>query len=245
MTDSPVPSIARSDGDRPTVVLASILIVVVPILGLAAAAALTGQDAFGFAAIPLGLFLSWRMLRRRGLRWSDVGFRRTMSRTRLAATVALSTVALLALTSITLQLLARVGIEPDLSKFEPLRGNAAALAAGLLLVWTVAAFGEELVMRGFLMHSLHDLFGRSGRSAWAASLLVTSLVFGAAHAYQGLAGVIATGVVGFGFGLIYFAARRDLWACVLTHGVYDTIGFIVVYLNLDRAAAPAASAFLC
>jgi membrane protease YdiL (CAAX protease family) len=93
-----------------------------------------------------------------------------------------------------------------------------------------------MVMRGYLMHAFRDLMsGRlESRAAWGVSLLVTSILFGLAHAYQGLAGIIMTGVIGFGYGLVFFAARRDLRAAILTHGLYDTVGFLVIYTSADK-----------
>lgn len=43
------------------------------------------------------------------------------------------------------------GMEPDNSGLTPVRGNLSMLLLSLSLSWTLAAFGEELCFRGFLM----------------------------------------------------------------------------------------------
>jgi membrane protease YdiL (CAAX protease family) len=83
---------------------------------------------------------------------------------------------------------------------------------------------------------LHGLFEKrlGQRLAWGMAALLSSVAFGLAHAYQGLAGVILTGFMGLGFATTYFAARRSLGAAILTHGLYDTVAFLVVFLSLDQ-----------
>ena len=61
--------------------------------------------------------------------------------------------------------------------------------------WTVAAFLEEMVYRGWLMTRLAEL-GLFSTRGWAASALASSALFGAAHLYQGASGVMATGLSG-------------------------------------------------
>jgi membrane protease YdiL (CAAX protease family) len=202
----------------------------------------TGQDGVALLAVPIGLGLAWWMLRLRGERWADLGLRRARAPGRLLATVLAATALLLVTTTVLERLLsALTGWTPDISRFDALRGNLAALAAGLVLVWTSAAFGEELLMRGFVMHSLHRMLGGSVRPGWAwgSALVVSSGLFGAAHAYQGAAGAILAGAIGLGYGLTFFAARRNLWGPILTHGLYDTAGFLLVYASWDRLLLPA------
>ena len=65
----------------------------------------------------------------------------------------------------------------DLSQFAPIKGNVFLLVLFLVLVWTLAAFGEELVYRGYLMNRVAELAGGSSR-AWTLSLVVVSVLFG-------------------------------------------------------------------
>lgn len=205
------------------------------------AALMTRQAPLAFLAVPSGVMLAWWMLRLRGERWADVGLRRVTSWPRLLLVVGLGTLLLLILTNVLVTVLAAsTGLKPDLSDFDQLRGNTAVLIVGLLLVWTTAAFGEELLFRGFIMHTLQRLSKpRCGEvAAWLWAILVTALFFGAGHAYQGLAGGILTGLIGIGFTATFFAMRRNLWGAILTHGVYDSVGFVAVYLSLDQKVNP-------
>ncbi|MCA9098036.1 MAG: CPBP family intramembrane metalloprotease, partial [Planctomycetaceae bacterium] len=72
----------------------------------------------------------------------------------------------------------------------------------------------------------------SDKTKWAISLFVTSILVGIGHAYQGLTGMILTAVIGFGFGLVYLANKRNLWSSILTHGFYDTIAFLLLFAGI-------------
>jgi membrane protease YdiL (CAAX protease family) len=76
------------------------------------------------------------------------------------------------------------GEAPDQSRFDILRGNPVALVAGLFSVWTSAAFGEEILTRGYLMDRIAALAG-GGKGAWATAVLGSSVLFGLMHFYQG------------------------------------------------------------
>jgi uncharacterized protein len=226
--------------ERPVITILSLLLVFAPVAVAMLRAAATGMDALALAAVPLSCLLAWLALRLRGLGWSDLGLRRGVSLLRLLITVPLATVTLLLLTVVLGSLLAwATGLQPDLSHFAYLRGNLPALLGWLLIVWTVAAFGEEMLLRGFLLNALLDLLrSRAGHAgAWALALMLTAIVTGAAHAYQGIAGVVLSGLIGLGFSLVYLATRRNLWAPILTHGLYDTVGFLVLFANLAATAS--------
>ena len=54
-----------------------------------------------------------------------------------------------------------------------------------------------MVFRGFVMHSLHRLLRAAthDRTAWTLALLLTAVLFGAGHAYQGIAGALIVGAI--------------------------------------------------
>jgi uncharacterized protein len=79
------------------------------------------------------------------------------------------------------------GTRQDMSEFMALRGNVAMLVTLLVLSWTVAALGEELAYRGFVLTRLTELIG-STRLRVAVAVLLSSVLFGFAHAEQGLVG---------------------------------------------------------
>ncbi len=123
------------------------------------------------------------------------------------------------------------GVLPDASVFRSLVGNEQALVFWLVISWTLAAFMEEMVYRGWLTARLAELWGYS-RAGWIIALIGSSALFGLAHLYQGLSGVVATGVTGMLFGTAYLLSGRNLWCAVLAHGLLDTLGFVMIYLGV-------------
>ncbi len=101
---------------------------------------------------------------------------------------------------------------------------------GLLLVWTFAAFGQEIGYRGYLINRAADAGGRSKAVYWIAVVLV-SVLFGYGHYYKGPAGVVDSGMAGLVLGAAYVLSGRNLWVCVLAHGFIDTIGLIAVFFG--------------
>jgi uncharacterized protein len=84
------------------------------------------------------------------------------------------------------------GVPPaDLSMLQFLNGNLRNLILFLGFMWVVAAVGEEMVFRGYLMKGWARCLGDSDRN-WLLGAVFTSVVFGLAHAYQGLSGVLST-----------------------------------------------------
>ena len=132
---------------------------------------------------------------------------------------------------VTQPILAKIlGRQPDLELFRTLTGNLKMTALFIALSWTLAAFGEEMVWRGYLMNRVADVFGR-GRAAWVASLVIVSAVFGFAHEYQGLTGWIEEAIAGLALGLMYLRTRRNLWVPIVAHGVADTIDMLLIFLG--------------
>jgi membrane protease YdiL (CAAX protease family) len=76
---------------------------------------------------------------------------------------------------------------------------------------------EELLFRGYLIWYLAAATGR-----WPAMLLGT-LVFGAAHLYQGRTGAIKSAVVGLVLGALYLGTGSLVWPMVL-HAAIDLQG---------------------
>lgn len=99
------------------------------------------------------------------------------------------------------------------------------------LVWTFAAFGEEIGYRGYLMNRAADLGRRTPPAYWIAAV-VTAVLFGYGHFYKGPAGVLDSGVAGLILAGAYILSGRNLWTCVLAHGLIDTIAVGLVYSGL-------------
>jgi membrane protease YdiL (CAAX protease family) len=122
------------------------------------------------------------------------------------------------------------GKQPDLSDFRGLPGNVPLALIGFAFVWTLAAFGEELVWRGYLMNRVADL-GRHTRWAWVCSLILVNIVFGFAHGYQGVTGVIDEGLMGVLLGVLYLFTGCNLAVPIIAHGVQDTIDLLLIFVG--------------
>jgi len=99
------------------------------------------------------------------------------------------------------------------------------------LVCITAGVCEEVVYRGFLLHYFHVLPFHLNLT-WA--LVVSSVIFGIGHLYQGILGAVQTTVIGFMFGVI-FLATGSLVVPIVVHAVMDLR--VLAMLNEGFAAA--------
>ena len=81
------------------------------------------------------------------------------------------------------------------------------------------AWAEEVLVVGYLLTRLRQL-GRSENGA----LLVSALLRGAYHFYQGVGGFAGNVVMGLVLGRVWQRTSR-LWALVLAHAVVDVVAF--------------------
>jgi hypothetical protein len=184
------------------------------------------------SATPYLFLLAWISLRLRRIRWKQIGFTRyrtwvTTLLLGIAGGVGLELFDLFGKQRLLTRLL---GKPPDLSNFNAVRGNLKYTLLMIALIWILAAFGEELVYRGYLMNRVADL-GRGTRAAWIVSLFLISALFGFSHYQQGLTGIIEEGSDGLILGLMYLACRRNLANPIVAHGVCDTIDIILLFLG--------------
>jgi membrane protease YdiL (CAAX protease family) len=100
----------------------------------------------------------------------------------------------------------------------------------LLIIWTFAAFGEELSYRGYLLTRAADIFGRS-KAAYFLAMVFVAILFGLAHYYKGPAGVLDSTYSGLVLGCAYLLSGRNLWAAILAHGISDTFALLVVFMG--------------
>jgi hypothetical protein len=125
-----------------------------------------------------------------------------------------------------------VGQPVDIKPFDRIRGNWKQLLLMLVVSWILAAFLEEVIFRGLLISELTRLIGQTG--VWASiALLISAVVFGMAHWYQGKSGALGTAIIGLLLGDIFIWNGHNLWMLIIAHGVIDTIGLILIYLNKD------------
>jgi uncharacterized protein len=185
-----------------------------------------------FSKTPFLLAFGWLSQWSRGVSWRSIGL--TLYRNwkitlgmGMAAGVLMEALEIF----LTQPLLVRVLHKPpNLEVFRALHGNLTLTMIFIVLAWMVAAFGEEMVYRGYLMNRVAHLMNCT-RRAWIISLIVVHVGFGLAHAYQGLTGVIDEGLMGILLGLIYLGTGRNLAVPIVAHGIADSIDFVLIFLG--------------
>jgi len=190
------------------------------------------------ASIAVVITVAFATLRlvRHGLSWADFGFRLTDS---LATTLLLAVAAFL-LTNLAVSLLttplanALELPQPAYSKLGELHGNLPYLLFMVVVIgWGAAAFGEELLFRGFLLNRLQTAFGGAGNIApIVLAVLAQALLFGLGHVYLGARGAMNAGTVGLVFGLFYVLSGNNLWPLIIAHGLLDSVSLYALYAGL-------------
>jgi membrane protease YdiL (CAAX protease family) len=191
------------------------------------------KSAYLLLGMVISLLLAHIILRLRKSNWKEVGFRYPERTGRLILTTLIATAILFPLSHVAIDAIKiMTGQMPNLEAFEAIRGNISTLAVGLVVAWIFGAFFEEFLFRGFLLNSLYKVFTKESCPqwvTWTVAILITSIFTGIGHFYQGIVGIIGTALIAVGFSAIYLINRRNLWSCILAHGLYDTVAFVLVY----------------
>jgi len=109
----------------------------------------------------------------------------------------------------------RMKVLHNLAELAPANGREIAAWALLCLI---VGFSEELVFRGYLQR---QFIGWSrGRVAWG--VLASAVIFGGAHAYQGVRSMVLIAVFGALFSVLA-VYRRSLRAGMIAHSWHDLI----------------------
>lgn len=133
--------------------------------------------------------------------------------------------------------MAKIGLTmPNVEYFNFLVGEPLIFAFYIIVIaWIAAGFGEELFMRGFVMTKIAQGFG-NGFVAWSLAVVLQAILFGVLHGYQGAAGMLMTGTVGFIMGVFYLIGGRSLVPVVIAHAAIDTLSLTQIFLSGDGAA---------
>jgi membrane protease YdiL (CAAX protease family) len=186
--------------------------------------------------VPVSLLLIWLITWLMRGTWSDLGVRRPKHIGKVIAIgVSVGILSEVFTILVLIPLLQKTGIEPlDYSNFANMKGNVGMFLMYLMVSWTTAGFGEEVINRGFLMGHLGRLFGGE-RISWIFSLVLVSLTFGLGHAYQGPMGILLVTFWALAYGLLYIASGFNLWYTIIAHGTADTFVFLLFFTGLaDR-----------
>lgn len=202
--------------------LAIATVVVLPHLGL--------TPNFSYS-IPILLFV-WLFLKRTKEGFRDVGFRFKPCSRRAALVGSLAAVAILGI----MQLLVFPALEAiveleseELGLYEFIRASKVQLAITIAMGWLVGGLYEEIVLHGFVFTRLEKMF--SGEHATALSFSVSCILFGAYHLQMGTAGAFNALVVGTVYMGLFLHFKRNLWASIICHGVYNTLVMTLIYLG--------------
>lgn len=112
----------------------------------------------------------------------------------------------------------------------PRNGRERRMAVALSLT---AGFCEEVLYRAFLMWYL---------MAWlpgSAAVVISAVVFGLAHLYQGWGGVLKSAAVGVIFGVAYLFTGT-LWVPIALHATMDVMGLLTSSIALEHGETFAA-----
>ncbi|MEW6130089.1 MAG: CPBP family intramembrane glutamic endopeptidase [Acidobacteriota bacterium] len=183
--------------------------------------------------VPILVVLGLLSVRLRNGGFSALGFKRPDSWKRVIL-IALGAAALrIALAAIVIDPLTERIWPPAVAPagVDAITGNPLEALRWLAIVWSFAAFGEEIVYRGYLLTRAADLGQRTKVAYWAGMILV-SVLFGIGHYYKGPAGMVDSGFAGLMFGIAYLFSGRNLWASILAHGLVDSFGVVMLYFGL-------------
>ena len=193
-------------------------------------------DAMGYLPISQTLYILpfiWIVLKFKKETFSSLGL--TLKNIRLGRAlligIAMGIVLELFATYVTTPLLSGYfGTEPNLGELQEIKGNLSMLLLFILLSWVLAAFGEEICFRGYLMNRIAHLLGKNN-TAWIVSLVLSSILFGWGHTEQGITGWIQEGLSGLYLGIMFLKTGKNLTVPIVSHGVSNTLAFILIYLG--------------
>lgn len=182
--------------------------------------------------VPILFVLGWISVRLRDGGWIAIGLRTPISWWKTLAWALVSAAAIVVLSDMVVGPIAENfwGAERASKAFESSGHDLGWTLRSLGLIWTFAAFGEEMGYRGYLMTRAADI-GERSQMAHGAALVVVSVLFGYGHYYKGPAGVLASTASGLVLGAAYLLAGRNLWVPILAHGFRDTFSLVATLVG--------------
>jgi len=198
-----------------------------------------GAGLIPLSKTPFLFLIAWASLRLRGSGWRAAGLNFDRRWLTLIGIGAIAGIAFWAFEFyVENPVLYRLtGRYPDLDTFADLVGNVRLLAILIALNLVLAAFGEEMVWRGYALPRVAEVMGGS-TIAWAASIIAVNAAFGLAHLYQGESGTVQAAVQGVLLGLLYLATGRNLLAPIAAHFMANNCDFVMIYLGLHPGITP-------
>jgi hypothetical protein len=181
--------------------------------------------------VPILVLILWISLLIRKNPWRSIGLCKPAS-WRVSLAVAFAAGALLQLKDFVTEPVAHwIWRQPEktpslLTDLHQHSGTHAAMS--LAVVWTFAAFGEELAYRALLLRRTADALEGSQAGYFVAAVF-SSFLFGFGHFFKGPTGVFDSTISGLILAAAYMVTRRNLWAPILAHGLSDTFAVAASY----------------
>lgn len=122
------------------------------------------------------------------------------------------------------------GEVPDYTAFDLVKNDFPKFIKYLLFIWISAAFGEELLFRGFMFKQFNTILPEF-RLKTITIILISSFLFATPHLYLGISGVILTFIFGLLFSFVYVKYDYNLWIAILLHGLVDSLFITLSYFD--------------
>lgn len=218
---------------RQTLELKSIILRLRPLLNiLAVGIVLLFPLKVPFITVILAAFLSILLVKYQKGKLIHIGFKKTKILELFTTSIIVAFIIfLLAFVLLKPIIESATQVVIDYSVLKAYAKDISLLIVMILISWTSAAVCEEIIFRGFLIPTINDLFA-SKKYRNLVSLVLSSVLFGLVHFYQGISGIILTGVIGFFIGVIFIKKNYNIWYAILIHGFIDTIFMLAYYFNL-------------
>lgn len=176
-----------------------------------------------FAWGALGLYLLWRG----GIRLATVGLDRTSVGRDVRDGAGLA--ALIGIPGLGLYLLA-YQLGASLAVLPSTLGDTWWRPIALTVAAAGNAWAEEVLVVGYLLTRLRQLGWREN-----SSLVVSAVLRGAYHLYQGFGGFVGNVVMGLVFGRVWQRTTR-LWPLIIAHTLLDVVAFVGYSLLRDKVS---------
>jgi uncharacterized protein len=92
-----------------------------------------------------------------------------------------------------------------------------------------AGFCEEFIFRGYLIWALRQWV------SWWVAAAISAILFAAGHSYQGMSGILRTGILGAVLTLV-LAISGSLWPGIVLHALIDISSGLIAWLVLREQA---------
>ncbi|MHA4810821.1 lysostaphin resistance A-like protein [Flavitalea flava] len=117
------------------------------------------------------------------------------------------------------------------TEYDFIKGHPLNLLITLVASWVIAGFYEEVAFRGYIQTTIRNWFGSSSSSSFWISGMLTSLLFGLYHIQQDSWGVLSAFLGGLYWTAILRKTKGNLWVVIISHGVYDTVTLLLIYVG--------------